>query len=236
MLADVFKNARANNLFMLGEQKRLAGLGYTQKALIDAIKQKVNFAFSELDTLAQNVMAEKDRAAALVLLTQTTFKKSSESEAQQIAFDLAVIAKLGILSPAERGSLSQGDLMPRLDSDRLQAALSRVPAEIHGLPADQVDLMRTIYAAKTWPRSTHATGLVGDMVAAAARAITSAVVTLEKLSGTPDGSLFNKLSGGKFFAEFRGGIAMTDSDFQAAKMAQRFTQGMPQAIIGDTFA
>lgn len=230
---DIFMAARNVNLFIIKEVQRLKGLGYTERALYDAINPKAMKSFAELELLGAQLLAEQKRCDDLENVIQTTFPKTDESEMQAVMFDLAIVSKIGTLSTVDKKQINEGMTPTRMDDARAIQAIYRTPTAVHGIDPETFTAIRKLYAAKLFPNTTHVLTQAREMVDEAANALTSAVLTIEPLAQVPTGALFAQMRGGDWLAEKRGLIAMSPDDFLKARMAKRFPGGMPHMTTGD---
>lgn len=221
----IFDDARKINLFLMREESRLAGLGYTRSALVDGIRKKATAASEELDLMAAQLLTEKHRLDELQTHIENTFLPTGESEMQTTLYDLKIIDRVGPVAEYEVKALQQGDLPARFD-ERTVEAIHRLPACIHGLDAETHQTIIKVHGATAWPKSAHVIAQVNEMIDAAARAVTSAVASIEIVQNLPAGSLFKQIRGGDWLEKMRSSIATSTNDFDLV----RLSAGKPNAL------
>jgi len=224
---DVFTAARANHLYLINERKRLAGLGYNQRALIDKVQPMVQKSIKELDLLGAQLWALVVRCDKTISDIESAFPDSGEGDLQTTMFDLEIVRRLGAIEPWELKVMEGGDVVQRYDDCRVVQAFYRTPSAVHGLSQDTITTMRKVFAAKAWPFTTQAVETLRKMIDRAAATVTSAAVTAEGLSGAPAGVAFSQNSGLTWLSKYRGGIATDSRDFDLARMVKRFPDGVP---------
>lgn len=200
--------------------------GHDVFATAEQLKRKLTAAFDELDAATNAVVAARDKADAAFDSAASTFPETDENEVQSVMFDAAAVAKVTPLTPESLSELRAG-LMPRAFVDaRTVQAVFRVPKVIHGIGADDLQLIRDVYVSTSAPSTAEAIKYLRSAVESARSVLASAVLKLAQLQLIQTVDAFQILTHGQWLAPlmYRSGwtrLQIIDMDAIARDAADR---------------
>ena len=197
---DAFLTAREVHVHLLKTEKKLVDDGHSGKALADALTKKLTPALKELSVATAQIVTVRDRLASGKEKLISTFEDAGESEAQQVAFDLALAAKVNEIAKEQATTIKAGMIPPSLNDERIMAAVWRTPHALHGLDSVATAMLRESYFAKSNPLTAQAHTMINDMLESARGALAGAVLTIEAMTHAKAGDVFKLINGGDWLA------------------------------------